>query len=116
LNAANEIIKNNKGQIPKNLWTDNAPGEKIRLVRMMTDNDEGKFVSDTIQEQRLRNHFNNRDFAILYRTNAQSRAFEESLRRMAIPYTMVGGVIFYSRKEIQGGVPDPPRSVNPGPE
>ncbi|HVW60704.1 MAG TPA: UvrD-helicase domain-containing protein, partial [Puia sp.] len=101
LNAANEVIKNNKGQIPKNLWTDNASGEKIRLVRMMTDNEEGKFVADTIQEQKLRNHFNNRDFAILYRTNAQSRAFEESLRRMAIPYTMYGGVSFYQRKEIK---------------
>ena len=101
LNVANEVIRNNKGQIPKNLWTDNAPGEKIRLVRLMTDNEEGKFVADTIQEQRLRNHYNNRDFAILYRTNAQSRAFEESLRRMAIPYTMYGGVSFYQRKEIK---------------
>jgi DNA helicase-2/ATP-dependent DNA helicase PcrA len=101
LNVANEVIKNNKGQIPKNLWTDNSPGEKIRLVRLMTDNDEGKFVADTIQEQRLRNHYNNRDFAILYRTNAQSRAFEESLRRMAIPYTMFGGISFYQRKEIK---------------
>ncbi len=101
LNAANEVIKNNKGQIPKNLWTDNDTGEKIRLVRLMTDNEEGKYVADTIQEQRLRNHYNNRDFAILYRTNAQSRAFEESLRRMAIPYTMYGGVSFYQRKEIK---------------
>ncbi|HEV2481848.1 MAG TPA: UvrD-helicase domain-containing protein, partial [Puia sp.] len=101
LNVANEVIKNNKGQIPKNLWTDNAPGEKILLVRMMTDNEEGKFVADTIQEQRLRNHFSNRDFSILYRTNAQSRAFEESLRRMAIPYTMFGGISFYQRKEIK---------------
>ena len=58
-------------------------------------------MADTIQEQKLRNHFNNRDFAILYRTNAQSRAFEESLRRMAIPYTMYGGVSFYQRKEIK---------------
>ncbi len=101
LNVANEVIRNNKGQIPKNLWTDNAAGEKIRLVRLMTDNEEGKYVADTIQEQRLRNHYNNRDFAILYRTNAQSRAFEESLRRMAIPYTMYGGVSFYQRKEIK---------------
>jgi len=101
LKAANEVIKNNKGQIPKNLWTDNATGESIRLVRMMTDNEEGKYVADTIQEQKLRNHYNNRDFAILYRTNAQSRAFEESLRRMAIPYTMYGGVSFYQRKEIK---------------
>src|ERR1700727_3167992 len=101
LNVANEVIRNNKGQIPKNLWTENATGEKIRLVRTMTDNEEGKFVADTIQEQKLRNHYNNRDFAILYRTNAQSRAFEESLRRMAIPYTMFGGVSFYQRKEIK---------------
>jgi len=101
ITVANEVIKNNKGQIPKNLWTDNAEGEKIKLVRMMTDNEEGKFVADTIQEQKLRNHYNNRDFAILYRTNAQSRAFEESLRRMAIPYTMYGGVSFYQRKEIK---------------
>ena len=113
LNVANEVIKNNKGQIPKNLWTDNAGGEKIRLVRMMTDNEEGKFVADTIQEQKLRNHFNNRDFAILYRTNAQSRAFEESLRRMAIPYTMYGGVSFYQRKEIKDFVAYLRMIVNP---
>lgn len=101
LEVANEIIKNNKGQIPKNLWTDKEEGEKIKLVRLNTDNDEGKFVADTIQEQKLRNHYNNRDFAILYRTNAQSRAFEESLRRMGIPYTMFGGISFYQRKEIK---------------
>ena len=101
ITAANEVIKRNKGQIPKNLWTENIEGEKIRLVRTMTDNDEGKFVADTIQEQKLRNHFNNRDFAILYRTNSQSRAFEESLRRMAIPYTIYGGISFYQRKEIK---------------
>lgn len=101
LNIANEVIKNNKGQIPKVLWTENATGEKIKLVRTMTDNEEGKFVADTIQEQRLRNHYNNKDFAILYRTNAQSRAFEESLRRMGIPYTMYGGISFYQRKEVK---------------
>ncbi len=101
LNIANEVIKNNKGQIPKILWTENAAGEKIKLVRMMTDNEEGKFVADTIQEQKLRNHYHNKDFAILYRTNAQSRAFEESLRRMGIPYTMYGGISFYQRKEIK---------------
>src|ERR1700741_164166 len=101
LNVANEVIKNNKGQIPKALWTDNTEGEKIRLVRTMTDNEEGRFVADTIQEQKLRNHYNNKDFAILYRTNAQSRAFEESLRRMNIPYTIYGGISFYQRKEIK---------------
>ncbi len=101
LNVANEVISNNKGQIPKALWTENPQGEKIRLVRTMTDNEEGRFVSDTIQEQKLRNHFFNRDFAVLYRTNAQSRAFEESLRRMNIPYTIYGGISFYQRKEIK---------------
>jgi len=101
LHAANEIIKNNKGQIEKNLFTENAAGEKIKLVRTMTDNDEGKFVADTIQEQKLRNHYQHKDFAILYRTNAQSRAFEEALRRMGIPYTIYGGISFYQRKEIK---------------
>ena len=70
-------------------------------MRMMTDNEEGKFVADTIQEQKLRNHFNNKDFAILYRTNAQSRAFEENLRRMGIAYVIYGGISFYQRKEIK---------------
>jgi DNA helicase-2/ATP-dependent DNA helicase PcrA len=101
LNVANEVIKNNKGQIPKSLWTENSEGEKICLVRTMTDNDEGKFTADTIQEQKLRNHYYNRDFAILYRTNAQSRSFEESLRRMGIAYRIYGGVSFYQRKEIK---------------
>ena len=101
LNVANEVIKNNKGQIPKALWTDNASGEKIKLVRTMTDNDEGRFVADQIQEMKLRNHFSNRDFAILYRTNAQSRAYEESLRRMGIAYRIYGGISFYQRKEIK---------------
>lgn len=101
LNVANEVIKNNKGQIPKALWTENMTGEKIKLVRTMTDNEEGKFVADSIQEQKLRNHYANRDFAILYRTNAQSRAFEESMRRMGIAYVIYGGISFYQRKEIK---------------
>ena len=101
LNVANQVIVNNKGQIPKELWTENGDGDKIKLVRTMTDNDEGKFVADAIQEQKLRNHFFNRDFAILYRTNAQSRAMEESLRRMNIPYTIFGGISFYQRKEVK---------------
>ncbi|ODT95000.1 MAG: ATP-dependent DNA helicase, partial [Sphingobacteriales bacterium SCN 48-20] len=101
LNVANEVISNNKGQIEKKLFTDNGQGEKIRLVRTMTDNEEGKYVADTIQEQKLRNHYANKDFAILYRTNAQSRAFEESLRKMGIPYIMYGGLSFYQRKEVK---------------
>lgn len=101
IHVANEVIAHNKGQIEKVLFTENHEGEKIRIVRTMTDNDEGKYVADTIQEQRLRNHYSNKDFAILYRTNAQSRAFEESLRRMGIPYTIYGGISFYQRKEIK---------------
>lgn len=101
LHVANEVIKQNKGQIEKVLFTENAEGEKIKLVRTTTDNDEGKFVADSIQEQKLRNHYSNKDFAILYRTNAQSRAFEESLRRMGIAYTIYGGISFYQRKEIK---------------
>lgn len=101
LEVANTVINNNKGQIEKALWTDNDSGEKIRVVRTMTDNDEGKFVADTISEQELRNHYNHGDFAILYRTNAQSRALEESLRRRGIPYRIFGGLSFYQRKEIK---------------
>jgi DNA helicase-2/ATP-dependent DNA helicase PcrA len=101
LHVANEVIKQNKSQIEKILFTENGEGEKIKLVRTMTDNDEGKFVADSIQEQKLRNHYSNKDFAILYRTNAQSRAFEEALRRMGIAYTIYGGISFYQRKEIK---------------
>jgi DNA helicase-2/ATP-dependent DNA helicase PcrA len=101
LNVANKIISNNKNQIPKNLWTDKEEGEQLKLVRTLTDNDEGRFVADAIAEQKLRNHYHNKDFAILYRTNAQSRAFEESLRRMSIPYRIFGGLSFYQRKEIK---------------
>ncbi len=101
LHVANEIISNNKGQIEKKLFTVKEEGEKIKLVRTMTDNDEGKMVADSIQELKLRNHFFNKDFAILYRTNAQSRSFEESLRRMGIAYRIYGGMSFYQRKEIK---------------
>jgi DNA helicase II / ATP-dependent DNA helicase PcrA len=113
LKVANEVIKNNKGQIPKALWTENAAGEKIRLVRTMTDNEEGKFIADAIQELRLREHFTNKDIAILYRTNAQSRSFEESLRRMSIPYTIFGGISFYTRKEVKDFVAYLRLIVNP---
>jgi DNA helicase-2/ATP-dependent DNA helicase PcrA len=116
LHVANEVIKNNKGQIEKVLFTENSEGEKIKLVRTMTDNDEGKFVADSIQEQKLRNHYSNKDFAILYRTNAQSRAFEEALRRMGIAYTIYGGISFYQRKEIKDLVAYLRIIVNPSDE
>ncbi|HEX5652802.1 MAG TPA: 3'-5' exonuclease, partial [Chitinophagaceae bacterium] len=113
LQIANDLIKNNKGQIPKALWTENPTGEKIKLVRTMTDNEEGKFVADSIQEQKLRNHYSNKDFAILYRTNAQSRAFEESMRRMGIAYVIYGGISFYQRKEIKDFIAYLRVTVNP---
>src|SRR6187549_279257 len=113
LHIANEVIKNNKGQIEKVLFTENGEGEKIKLVRTMTDNDEGKFVADSIQEQKLRNHYSNKDFAILYRTNAQSRAFEEALRRMGIPYVIYGGISFYQRKEIKDYIAYLRITINP---
>ncbi len=101
LHVANNVIANNKGQLPKKLWTNNDEGEKIKLICTATDNEEGKYVADAIQEQKLRNHYRNGDFAILYRTNAQSRSFEESLRRMNIAYRIYGGISFYQRKEIK---------------
>ncbi len=116
LKVANEIISNNKGQIEKTLFTENQEGEKLKLVRTMTDNDEGKFVADTIQEQKLRNHYFNRDFAILYRTNAQSRSFEEALRRMGIAYRIYGGMSFYQRKEVKDFIAYLRVIVNPGDE
>ena len=101
LHVANNVIANNKGQLPKKLWTSNDEGEKIKLICTATDNEEGKYVADAILEQKLRNHYRNNDFAILYRTNAQSRSFEESLRRMNIAYRIYGGISFYQRKEIK---------------
>ncbi len=82
----------------------------------MTDNEEGKFVADSIQEQKLRNHYANKEFAILYRTNAQSRAFEESLRRMGIAYIIYGGISFYQRKEIKDFIGYLRMVVNPNDE
>ena len=101
LAVANEVIGNNTKQIPKELWTDNEMGEKLTLVRTLTDNDEGRFVADAIKEQMMRNHYANKDFAVLYRTNAQSRSFEESLRRLNIAYKLFGGISFYQRKEVK---------------
>jgi DNA helicase-2/ATP-dependent DNA helicase PcrA len=116
LHVANNVIANNKSQLPKKLWTSNDEGEKIKLVRTATDNDEGKYVADAIQEQKLRNHYRNSDFAILYRTNAQSRSFEESLRRMNIAYRIYGGISFYQRKEIKDFLSYLRVVVNPGDE
>ncbi len=101
LKAANKIISNNANQIPKNLWTEKEQGSKVQVMGVLTDTEEAKAVANTISEEKLRNHFDNKDFAILYRTNAQSRAFEEALRRSAIPYRIYGGMSFYQRKEVK---------------
>nr|MBP6456703.1 exodeoxyribonuclease V subunit gamma [Chitinophagaceae bacterium] len=101
LNAANHLIQKNENQIKKELWTENLEGSKISLVGNFTDSDEGKFVADTINEEKLRNHFRNEQFAVLYRTNAQSRSIEENLRRANIAYRIYGGLSFYQRKEIK---------------
>lgn len=99
--AANHIIANNRGQIPKTVWTQNEQGNKIRLYRALTDNEEGQFVASSIHETHLRNHTLHDQFAVLYRTNAQSRALEEALRKLNVPYRIYGGLSFYHRKEIK---------------
>lgn len=101
VDAANSIISNNKNQIKKNVWTANDEGNKIRVIRTYSDNEEGKFVANDIFETKNNYQANNLDFAILYRTNAQSRSFEESLRKLNIPYRIYGGLSFYQRKEIK---------------
>ena len=99
--AANSVIANNRDQIPKEVWTANAEGEKIRVYRATSDNDEGRFVSHRIFEVRGHEQCQYKDFAILYRTNAQSRSFEESLRKLNVPYRIYGGLSFYQRKEVK---------------
>mgnify|MGYP001157335244 FL=1 len=99
--AANSIIKNNEQQIHKSVWTENQKGEKIIVVKTTSDNEEGKLVANTISDIKMRKQAHNKDFAILYRTNAQSRALEESLRKRNIPYKIYGGLSFYQRKEIK---------------
>lgn len=98
---ANSIISNNKKQIKKSVWTSNDDGYKVRLISTVSDNEEGNNVARTIFEIKNEEKAENKEFAILYRTNAQSRAMEESLRRMNIPYRIYGGLSFYSRKEIK---------------
>lgn len=101
VNAANSVIEKNKDQIQKTVWTHNPDGERILVHKAGSDNDEGYFVAHQIFELKNRNHHFNKDFAILYRTNAQSRSFEEALRKLNIPYRIYGGLSFYQRKEIK---------------
>lgn len=99
--AANSVISNNLYQIKKTIFTERAEGKKIKEIQAATDNDEGKLVADQIMELKLRNQLYNKDVVILYRTNSQSRAFEEALRKRNIAYKIYGGISFYQRKEIK---------------
>jgi len=99
--AANELISKNSRQIPKKIWSDKGVGQKIKLIKAISDAEEGRRVADTILEHKNRFHLANQEIAVLYRTNAQSRIFEEYLRRANIPYKVFGGQSFYQRKEVK---------------
>jgi len=101
VNAANSIIDKNQTKLDKVVWTANDEGNKIIVNRSLTDGDEGRFVASTIWDNKMRNQLKNSDFAVLYRTNAQSRAIEDALRKRDIPYRIYGGLSFYQRKEIK---------------
>lgn len=99
--AANSVIEKNKTRLEKEVWTANDPGEKIVVNRLLTDGEEGRFVASSIFENKMNHQMKNGDFAILYRTNAQSRSIEDALRKKDIPYRIYGGLSFYQRKEIK---------------
>ncbi|MDB2321662.1 UvrD-helicase domain-containing protein [Flavobacteriaceae bacterium] len=99
--AANSLIEKNQKRLEKVVWTNNDEGSKIKVNRLLTDGEEGRFVASSIFENKNSQQLQNKDFAILYRTNAQSRAFEDSLRKRNIPYRVFGGLSFYQRKEIK---------------
>lgn len=101
VNAANSIIEKNKDQIKKDVWTDNTSGKAIKVIKTLTDNEEGKVVAQSIYEKQQEAKAQPSEFVILYRTNAQSRSFEEALRKLNIPYKIYGGTSFYQRKEIK---------------
>ena len=101
VNAANSIIEKNKNQLEKVVWTDNDEGAPIKIHRSVTDAEEGRFVAGSIFENRMQLQMPNNNFAVLYRTNSQSRAIEDALRKRDIPYRIYGGLSFYQRKEIK---------------
>ena len=101
VNAANSVIDKNQTKLDKVVWTANDEGPKIKVNRSLTDADEGRYVASTIFENKMQNQLKNGDFAILYRTNAQSRSIEDALRKRDISYRIYGGLSFYQRKEIK---------------
>ncbi|MGP8215014.1 MAG: ATP-dependent helicase [Bacteroidia bacterium] len=101
VSAANQVIAKNRDQLQKTVWTSNEEGEKIRVTRAFSDSEEGRQIAQSIFDTRISKQAANKDFAILYRTNAQSRPIEEALRKLNIPYRIYGGISFYQRKEIK---------------
>lgn len=101
VNAANSLIKKNERQIPKDIYSENDHGRPIKIIEAVTDNEEGYLVLTDMYEQMVNNRLKYNDFAILYRTNAQSRIFEEALRKRNMPYKIYGGLSFYQRKEVK---------------
>ncbi len=101
VSIANSIISNNKNQLEKTVFSENETGDKIKIIRAFSDNEEGKTVAEAIIQSKTGNNLTWHNFAILYRTNAQSRAMEEALRKLNVPYKIYGGLSFYQRKEIK---------------
>ncbi len=101
VNAANSIIDKNQTKLEKVVWTANEEGNKVIVNRSYTDADEGRFVASTILETKMHKQLKNNNFAVLYRTNSQSRAIEDALRKRGIEYRVYGGLSFYQRKEIK---------------
>jgi DNA helicase-2/ATP-dependent DNA helicase PcrA len=101
VDAANSVIEKNKTKLDKEIWTANDKGEKVKVMRTVSDGEEGRFVADSIFDNKLNKQLKNSEFAILYRTNAQSRAIEDALRKKDIAYQIYGGLSFYQRKEIK---------------
>lgn len=101
VNSANSLIAKNHAQLRKAVWTSNDAGDLVEVIKASSDNEEGRLVANTIFEQKMQDKLKYSDFAILYRTNSQSRSFEEALRRMNIKYKIVGGLSFYQRKEVK---------------
>ena len=113
VDAANSLIANNQGRIPKEVWSEQEPGEKIKVIEAKTDREEGFIISGKILELHLQNRARFNDFSVLYRTNAQSRVLEEACRKQNIPYRVYGSISFYQRKEIKDSLAYFRLAINP---
>ena len=116
VNAANSVINKNINKLDKKVWTENEIGDKIEVNQTVTDSEEGRFVASSIFEEKYKSQLRNDQFAVLYRTNAQSRSIEDALRRKNIPFQIFGGLSFYQRKEIKDIIAYLRLIVNPNDE